>query len=544
MKSPLRPSSLITYLLPVLAACIWRIWVLVGMQIPFNADEAIVALMARHINQGSLPIFFYGQAYLGSLDAILVALGFRIFGDHILVIRIIQSILYLGTVLTTVMLAKRLLLSNLAALFAGLLVGLPPVNVTLYTTVSLGGYGETLWIGNLLLLAGLDIADQISGSHADRPLVTVGLFLWSLGAGFGFWVFGLSLIYSVPVLLYLGMIAWNNKGRLKLPVLVLVVILGGLIGSAPWWSQALIEQNTLILTELAGGAIANVNQGAWILQPLSRLRNIAIFGGSVILGLRPPWSVEWLLLPILPFILSLWLMVFFNSLKMIRSGSSDKKLWPIAGVGLSLALGFVFSPYGDDPSGRYFLPLIIPMAIFGSAYLSKTLTEKPLLQLGALLLILVYNIVGTFQAERNSTTGLTTQFDTITQIDHRSMDELISFLGDRGITRGYTNYWVSYPLAFQSDESLIFIPRLPYHADFRYTARDDRYQPYQELIDLAERTAFITTNHPDLDLLIQEYLIEQTISWHEAQIGDYHVFYDLDRLVQIDDLGLGLTTTP
>jgi hypothetical protein len=51
--------------------------------VPFNADEAIVALMARHILQGERPIFFYGQAYMGSLDAYLVALGFLLFGQQI-----------------------------------------------------------------------------------------------------------------------------------------------------------------------------------------------------------------------------------------------------------------------------------------------------------------------------------------------------------------------------------------------------------------------------------------------------------------------------
>ena len=40
--------------------------------VPFNADEAVVALMGRHILQGERPVFFYGQAYLGSLDAWLV----------------------------------------------------------------------------------------------------------------------------------------------------------------------------------------------------------------------------------------------------------------------------------------------------------------------------------------------------------------------------------------------------------------------------------------------------------------------------------------
>src|SRR5574341_1375409 len=64
--------------------------------VPFNADEAVVALMARHILQGERPVFFYGQAYLGSTDAWLVAGAFLIFGQRVIAIRLVQVALYLG----------------------------------------------------------------------------------------------------------------------------------------------------------------------------------------------------------------------------------------------------------------------------------------------------------------------------------------------------------------------------------------------------------------------------------------------------------------
>ena len=52
--------------LPVFVAAGLKCALLLTGRIPFNSDEAIVALMARHINQGNLPIFFlwsglYGQ---------------------------------------------------------------------------------------------------------------------------------------------------------------------------------------------------------------------------------------------------------------------------------------------------------------------------------------------------------------------------------------------------------------------------------------------------------------------------------------------------
>ena len=91
------------------------------------------------------------------------------------------------------------------------------------------------------------------------------------------------------------------------------------------------------------------------------------------------------------------------------------------------------------------------------------------------------------------------------QVDHRYDQALIDFMRQQDERRGYGNYWVAYPLAFLSGEDLIFVPRLPYHPDFRYTERDDRYLPYDEQVSRSQRVAYITTNHPDLD----EYLRSQ-----------------------------------
>jgi hypothetical protein len=64
---------------------------------------------------------------------------------------------------------------------------------------------------------------------------------------------------------------------------------------------------------------------------------------------------------------------------------------------------------------------------------------------------------------------------------------------------GYSQYWVTYPLAFQSEEQLIFAPRLPYHQDMRYTERDDRYPAYTQMAAEGQRTAYISARNPELD---------------------------------------------
>ena len=50
-------------------------------QAGIESDEAIIGLMGKHIlEDGEFPIFYYGQAYMGSLEAILTSLSFKLFG--------------------------------------------------------------------------------------------------------------------------------------------------------------------------------------------------------------------------------------------------------------------------------------------------------------------------------------------------------------------------------------------------------------------------------------------------------------------------------
>jgi 4-amino-4-deoxy-L-arabinose transferase-like glycosyltransferase len=132
-----------------------RAGLILAQAVPFNADEAVVGLMARHILAGARPTFFYGQAYLGSIDAWLVAAAFAVFGESVAAIRLVQLVLLTGTIATTYWLGLKIYRSQWLAGAASLFLAIPPVAVTLYTTVSLGGYGEVLLIGNLLLLLAL-----------------------------------------------------------------------------------------------------------------------------------------------------------------------------------------------------------------------------------------------------------------------------------------------------------------------------------------------------------------------------------------------------
>ena len=534
---------LILYGVPLLLAAILKYFVIPVGITPFNADEAIVALMARHINQGQLPTFFYGQYYMGSLDAMLIAVFFRILDEQVWVIRVVQSLLYLGTVATTVKLATKIFKTDRAAFYAGLMVALPAVNVTLYSTVSLGGYGEMLLIGNLLLLGGMGVIDQLKVNETTNKKIYFGLITWGFRAGFAFWVVGLTLVYSLPIIICLLWLLIKKNRDILLPGLVCLGI-GGILGSSPWWATALIAGNLDVITELAGGAISGVSEGSRLIQPLRRLGSLVVFGGSAATGMRPPWSVQWLMLPLLPLILVFWMAVLYDSFQKLIRDKLKSYLSLFALMGLVLAAGFILSPYGDDPSGRYFLPLVIPMSLFAANTITTKIGGKKYWEYVLVGFLLIFNMGGMIQALGPNSPGLTTQFDTVAQVDHSRMEELIGFLQKNDITAGYSNYWVSYPLAFLTQEEIIFVPRLPYHEDFRYTARDDRYYPYTEMVESSSEIAYITTHHVGLNKYLEDQFKIKGISWQKETIGDYTVYYQLSSPVRVEEIGLGETTRP
>ena len=152
-------------------------------------------------------------------------------------------------------------------------------------------------------------------------------------------------------------------------------------------------------------------------------------------------------------------------------------------------------------------------------------------------LVLVFNFIGVYRASALPD-GLTTQFAPFTRFNNEADDDLMAFLQEHELNYGYTNYWVAFRLAFLSDETLIYAPLLPYHEDRSYTKNDNRYPQYAAIVDVQDRLAYITTQHPDLDNLLVERWHQMGVTFEEVQIGPYHVFYDLSQTVHPHQLDL------
>src|SRR5579863_7863963 len=94
----------------LLIALVLRIWLIVRTHGVIDGDEALVGIQAEHILRGErpFPLYFYGQAYMGSLEAYLTAILFKIAGPSVWTLRAEPTLLSLVVVWLTGKMAQAL----------------------------------------------------------------------------------------------------------------------------------------------------------------------------------------------------------------------------------------------------------------------------------------------------------------------------------------------------------------------------------------------------------------------------------------------------
>lgn len=174
----------------VVVACSLRLTFMALHWPALTADEAIMDLMARHIAyQGAHPIFYWGQHYMGALQAYLGAAAIRLFGSSAFSVRLGTLLMY-ALYLVCVYGLARLLYTPGFALAVIALLSFGSDRVMGFALGANGGYAETLLFGAAIFLlaswfaittpARLPARTSSSRLLAYAVLgVTAGLALWS-----------------------------------------------------------------------------------------------------------------------------------------------------------------------------------------------------------------------------------------------------------------------------------------------------------------------------------------------------------------------------
>src|SRR5579859_1743652 len=127
------------------------VFILLGWSASYN-DEGTLGLMALHIAyKGAHPLLYYGQDYLGSLEAYLGAGFFRLFGASTPTLRLGLLLLF-ALFLISIYILTSLLYSKSLALITLIFLSLGSPDVLLRQLMAAGGTPELMLFTTLLLL--------------------------------------------------------------------------------------------------------------------------------------------------------------------------------------------------------------------------------------------------------------------------------------------------------------------------------------------------------------------------------------------------------
>lgn len=506
-------SGLMCALLAALLSLFTRGLVIATGAVSFHADEAVVALMARHILDGARPVFFYGQAYMGSLDAYLTAIGFALLGESVTTVRVVQTLLYALSVLAGCGLAYRLTGSRAVVVIVGLLHACSPVVVTLYSTATLGGYNETLLFGALLVWLAVDVSEDYARSR--WRWIALGLV-----AGIGWWTNFLIAVYALPAAVLILLLLLRGDRRAA-AVGITLALAAFVIGALPFWEFNLREgfASFGFLFNL-GDQSRFANLGAASPPLVDRLIAFGFIGLPALIGMRFPWSAEYFL-PLfgaaVGVLLTIGLIAALRSQRLTGRARLTLAIWI---VGFTIV--FLLSRFSADPTGRYFLPLFLPLTI---AFASFARSIRRIIAVALTGAIAVYFAVGVITA-LSAPPGLTTQFNLVEHLPNDDDEALIAFLDEQGITAGYSSYWIAFRIAFLSGEQIVFDPVLPPKPDLTWTPYYQRYPAYGLRAAGAERSAYVTANVPEVEAALEGWFAEMGIAYRRTEIGIFVVYDD------------------
>ena len=463
-----RPVALALALgLLLLAGLAFRLYLLGRFYTIPDADQTILALMARHVQHGELPVFYWGQPYTGAGDAYLSAALFAIFGQHGALIHVPALLGSMVFVALSSVLAWRLYGPGVAILCA-LYLSIAPALLIDWGVWAGSGYLETMALGSGALLLALPPPDPFTAARPWRRLPLAFFLL-----GLGLWVQPVAAYYLLAVLVLLaGRIAATARMPRRWPpglFLALVCTAAMAAGAAP-----------LLLFNLQHDAatLSFLTERATSLAPATVLSRTLLWAAPVLLGPLPPTTdtnyfnrfildhyrlygaALLLILVLLARGLALWRTALRRLRGLLTANPSPDAALLV--LGLALLAGYLTSSWGAERwSGsqpRYLLPIysLAPLVLRACLPRSPRLRHYAALGLAVLALVAANVYV-------NSTT--------FARDDLRPLARLLQA---RGITAVYGDYWTVVPLTYDSDERIAGVAT----GDDLSKGRNNRYSPY------------------------------------------------------------------
>src|SRR5437763_7445465 len=342
----------------------FRIWALLLPQGALDADEAVVGLMSRSILHGTLPVFFPGQGYGGTQESFLAAPLVAVFGLTAAAIRAVVVALWAASAVLVWRIGLHVL-DERRAVVAAVLFWIWPAYFDWKSTRAHGFYGSELFLALAILLLVLRLAEHVT----RRDLVLLGLSL-----GLGLWSSPQVAIVALPAL---GWLVWRRRSVLSGWPFVLPA---AVVGALPWLLGNLRHD----WYSLHPGR----NEGAWT----AHLHNLVVATLPQALGIRLPWSFEWLGGAIVGYLVYAVLAGGFVMLFVRRRA----ELAPLLLIVVVFPVFYFVSPYTWLQSEPRYLTLVMPVF----ALLAAAALTRPALAIAAVACAAALSAAGLVELER------------------------------------------------------------------------------------------------------------------------------------------------
>jgi hypothetical protein len=410
-----RRGLLVLALFGAAAGIGFRVWALLLPQGALDADEAVVGLMTRGILHGTLPVFFPGQGYGGTQEPFLAVPLVAVFGLKAAAIRAVVVALWAASAILVWRIGLRVL-DERRAVVAAVLFWIWPAYFDWKSTRAHGFYGSELVLGLAILLLVLRLAEGVT----RRDLVLLGLSL-----GLGLWSSPQVAIVALPAL---GWLVWRRRSVLRGWPLVLPA---AVVGALPWLLGNLRHD----WYSLHPGR----NEGPWS----AHAHNLIVATLPQALGIRLPWSFEWLGGAVVGYLLYAALAAGFVLLLMRR----PPHLTPLLLIVLVFPVFYFVSPYTWLQSEPRYLTLVMPMF----ALLAAAALTKPALALAAILCAGALSAAGLVELQRHHVAPFRTEGVAVPA----DLAPVLDTLRDHHAGYAFASYWIAWRITFESDLRIV-----------------------------------------------------------------------------------------
>jgi hypothetical protein len=322
-------------------------------------DEATTGLMGLAVLRGQFPVYFFGQPFMGALDAYVAAPVYLTLGTSFATLKLLPVLLSI----TWMGLAARLawdMAGPRAAGWTAILLAIPPDFLLYWTHQARTHYPLGLVLGTLALL----LAHR--AASAPWPRATVLFWLLGLVLGLGFWTNFLVLVFFPAAILVAA-----RGGMRRLVTGALRMTPAFALGSLPHWLYGLPH----------GTAIPPAGQMIPLETVLSHLDVFRRVSWPILVGVPVGLRATWAGVALAAALAILYGAALLGALRGKRDRAVAGRwlgmaLVVLAAVNIAVAVGTVYGRALDDHDQRYLLPVYSTLMPLLGVWLSRIPTAR------------------------------------------------------------------------------------------------------------------------------------------------------------------------